>query len=242
MKANILTGFLCLLVTASIGSAQTTRDSDLSVDEATNQFIAKDFSNALTLFRRLRAESKEPAARIRLQWNIARCLEELGRHAESLRIFEDYSRSVEDPVRSSRARSKIHKLSQLVFGAISVSCEGGGAIQVSIKGSKHTTPCPAVLDRLTPGATVIEGRRQGGDTVRSIVKVRAGQNHDVILKFRTEGPPAKMVQATSSAVWPWYVGATVVLVAGAATVWAVNRDDPSPRHQVHLCIEAECNE
>ncbi|MGC6418871.1 MAG: tetratricopeptide repeat protein [Bradymonadia bacterium] len=214
---------------------------DTQVGAATMDFKAGRFDIALTAFRTLRSRSKDKSTRIRLQWNIARCLEELARPAEALAIFEDYSREVNDPVRKSRAQAKIDLLLPKVYGRVSVLCTGAQSALVSIEGSQLKQPCPAVFERIKPGLVVVIGEE--GEKVRQMVSVEAGKTSEAKLTFVTQSPPVTPpARAESAAKWPWYVaGTAAVLTTSALTIWLVNRDDPKPTHRGTVCFDSSCD-
>jgi len=217
---------------------ETTEDTN-QIALATRLFKAEQYESALSMFRSLRAASTDAPDRIRLQWNIARCLEQLGRNREALRIFQAYDESVSDPVRSSRARAKIELLRDRVFGSISVTCGPGGPVEGQVAGSKTTAICPTVLKGILPGSVVIEGIAADGRKTRSVVTVVAGKSVTAQLLF-TPTAPRKMAETSSK--WPWYVGGAVVVVtAGILTAVLVNRSDPTAKHSAKICLGSQCD-
>ena len=224
---------------AQSGDAATAFDTQ--VGAATLDFKAGRYDTALAAFRALRSRSNDKGRRIRLQWNIARCLEELARPAEALAIFEDYAREVNDPVRKSRAQAKIDLLLPQVYGRVSVLCTGVQSALVSIEGSQAKQPCPAVFERIKPGLIVVIG--EGDEKVRQMVTVEAGKTSEAKLTFvaapRPVPPPMRSESATK---WPWYVaGTAAVLTTSALTIWLVNRDEPKPTHRGTVCFDSSCD-
>jgi len=226
-----------MTVEASPGQSES---FDSGVVQATAHFKAQRFEDALRVFRSLRSSATDDSARLRLQWNIARSLEELGRYPEALPIFEDYAKAVEDPVRSSRAQAKIEALSPKVYGVISVSCVGGSSAKVTLEKHGTTIPCPGVFERVAPGLWVVIAEGEKLDRQRQVVTVKAGQTSPATITFKnmTAPPPAQVAQKR---VWPWYVGGAVLLATGAVTAWALSQDDPAPVHRGRLCLENGCD-
>ena len=170
---------LTLICSVAFGSPNTGLETRVAA--ATQSFQTKKFESALKQFRAIRETVNDPALRLRLQWNMARCLEEMARHAEALRIFEDYAKTVNDPVRLSRAQAKIDKLIDQAFGKIAVSCVGDPTAKVALEKEARDVPCPTIFERQEPGLVVIVGR--GRSVVRQVVKVKAGETEQAELTF-----------------------------------------------------------
>ena len=228
-----------LLTTPVCADADAPEDFHSAVKAASAQFTAGQYDVALKQFRALRSKAPTEAQRLRLQWNIARCLEQLARHSEALPIFEDYERSVGDPVRSSRAKAKIKAMLPLVFGSIAVSCVGDRTARIQLESSTVEQPCPTIIERVSPGLVVIVGTGSDQRVVRKVVQVEAGEASEVQLEFLAIQP--KKTADQPSTVWPWYVGGVAIVAAGVATVWALSREDGSPTHRGRVCIEDACD-
>ena len=80
------------------------------VDQATALFGEGNYSAALEQFQSLLDSSDDEELRVRLQWNVARCLEMLGRYEEALSEFYAYQSIIKDAQRRSRALRKIDEL------------------------------------------------------------------------------------------------------------------------------------
>ena len=227
------------LLTYSTAFCAPTVDLDERVKTATRAFQEKKFGDALTQFREIREMVKDPALRLRLQWNMARCLEEMKQYVQALRIFEDYAQTVTDPVRLSRAKAKIDKLIGKAFGKIAVNCIGDASARVALEKQAEEKPCPAIFERQQPGLVVIIGR--GTNQVRQVVKVEAGQTSQLELVFLPK-PVAAAAKSDETAIWPWYVaGTAAVLATGALTLYLLNRDEGNTRHQANFCFEGDCD-
>lgn len=238
MVRNALTLYLTLALTCSVSLSSPNTELDARVTAATQAFQTKQFASALQQFRSIRETVKDPAMRLRLQWNMARCLEEMQRHVQALRIFEDYAKTVTDPVRLSRAQAKIDKLVQQTYGKIAVSCVGDANAKVYLEKETTERPCPAIFERQDPGLVVIIGR--GDSVVREVVQVEAGQTSQLQLAFLPTATKEIPVREETRN-WPWYIaGAAAVLTSGALTVWLLNRDEGQTRHRATFCLEGTC--
>jgi hypothetical protein len=168
------------------------------VDLAGRLFDARDFAGALTELRRAEPLlSGDPALAV-VRFNIARCLEELGRPIEAAEAYETYLAQSDEPRRQARARAALEKLERERLGVLSIRCEPDDA-EVEVQGIGART-CPVSL-RVLAGAYELEVRRAGYATRRFRYEVVAGT--------RTEASPAlaPMVAPTPAPVSPIVVPA-----------------------------------
>ena len=100
------------------------------VDQSVVLFSDGNYSAALTQFQTLLSSSRDAQQRIRLQCNVARCLEMLGHFEAALAEFYAYQSIIKDPKRKSRALGKINQLHPKVYGSLSVICSEETAFEV----------------------------------------------------------------------------------------------------------------
>lgn len=202
--------------------------SQARVDAAIARFRAGDFEAALTAFRDL--EARAPAAqRLGLKWNIARCLEELGRAPEALAAFEQYRDEADTEARRARAEAKIKGIEAARFGRIAVRC---AAPEVQVSLGDATRPCPAIFERVTPGPVILMARR-GADEERTMHQVAAGETLTVELarpKVAAARPSTSEAADDGAGWWPWAVigGVAVTGVVIGAVILTGGGDEPAP--------------
>ena len=210
---------LALVLSASGSHAAPIKQ--VNVDQATSLFKQKHYAEALKHFRALLKSSKRKQQTIRLQWNVARCLEELERHEEALTEFYGYQAIVKDSKRKKRAKGKIGKLIPKVYGTLKVSC--AEPMRLSLSHVPSATPqeaetydrktCPATLRKLRAGRTQITGVHHEGDIRRSTI-ITPG----TIQRIHLEAPPPKADNTLLIAG----VVTTAIVVAGGIYLLSAN--------------------
>ena len=169
--------FIILVLTSCPVHAQV---DQASIDEASAAFKSGNFDNALRMFRTLRSRAKDPKIRLILQWNIGRCLEKGGQIAQAILVFEDYRKTVNDPVRAARAETMISTLRKDQTGAIAVSCDRSD-VSVSVEGMNGSEgSCPRVIESIGVGSYVLIGRRPDDSMSRTIVTVKANETTSIV--------------------------------------------------------------
>lgn len=230
MKTHVI--LILILVLFAAGS-QAAPIKQYNVDQATSLFKQKHYAEALNHFQSLLKSSKRKQQTIRLQWNVARCLEELGRHEEALSEFYGYQSIVKNAKRQRRAKSKIAKLIPKVYGSLKVTCEQ--PMSLSLSHTPSAAPeqpetyarrkCPATIKKLRAGRTQITAVHVDGDIRRSAV-ITPGALQTVHLT----PPPAEADHTLLIAG----VVTTAVVIAGS--IYLLTADDGSDAG-TNLCFD-----
>jgi len=210
--------------------------SQASIDKASSAFKAGEFDNALRMFRKLRSQVTEPKKRLILQWNIGRCLEKKGQIAQAILVFEDYRKTVKDPVRAARAKAIISVLRKDQTGTIAVSCDRTD-VSVSVEGINGSEgSCPRIIESISVGSYVLIGRRPDESMSRTMVTVKANETAEGKLLFG-----GSAIQPAQSKNWPWYVvGGTLLVAAGIATYFALSEDETKTNQVTRICFDDNC--
>lgn len=200
-----MTRRLLLIACLAVGPAAAAEPDDrlrlkkvqTYVDLGAELFQAGDFGGALAEFRRAEGLVEDPRHAAALRYNIARCLEELGRHAEAVAAFERYLEAPDDAQTRRKAEEKLRALTGRVFGGLEVTCEPDDA-RVQLAGHDPTPrACPAAWKRLAPGAyaVTVDAGAGPGETTVDIV---AGRTTSLALRapgtLRVTGPPSLAVR------------------------------------------------
>ncbi len=126
------------------------------IDLGTTLFQGKDYAGALAEFRRAEPLIAEDTVRAVLRYNIARCLEELGRWEEAIAAFERYLARPDDRNTARKARRKLRALRRKYLGVLKVSCEPPDA-KIRVRGRETMAkPCPGIFDGVEPGSYTVE--------------------------------------------------------------------------------------
>lgn len=192
-------------------------------------FKAERYAEALDRFREAANASPDAAGDARLQWNIARCYEEMSRFEDALEAFELARQLAAAPERRSRAERKIAAISAAHFGEVRIECPRRA--RVRIEGLAGERRCP--VDRLQ----ILAGQRRGtvnGATAEPIpfeLEVRPGGRH--VLDLLPEPVDRGL------APWGWAATGLGVAAIGGA-IWAradgdaaideANRTDSAERY------------
>ena len=224
---------LCFAVLGFGGYGFTQPIEQTRVNQATALFQEGNYSEALKQYQSLLSFSESEPERIRLQWNVARCLEMIGRYEEALSGFYAYQSIVADPKRKARALEKIRALRPKVYGKLNVACEAPLEFQVlhrptsDPESPKRFGPlgCPNLLEELTSGNVVVTAN-EGGDLMQASAVINPGETISVTLS-----PPPKAYRLSSNAKW-MIGGVTTALVVGAIAYFALTsepEDGPKTR-------------
>jgi hypothetical protein len=160
---------------ARAAQAATAGDDDverarLYVELAIRHFEAGDYGEALEAFRKAEPLG-DPAG---LRYNIARCLEEMGRDAEAHAAFQAYLELPDRPELREAAKEKMAALGRRLWGQLAVQCDAEG-VRLSAPALTPTeAECPHRWLKVPPGDYEIEGASPDGAVGRARVTVEAG--------------------------------------------------------------------
>ncbi|MCB9548305.1 MAG: uroporphyrinogen-III C-methyltransferase [Myxococcales bacterium] len=218
-------GQACLALALLVGvahAASTLADAQGLVNMAAERFRDGDFAAALTALQEAEpivAAANDPSV-AQIRFNIARCLEELGRDDEALAAWQVYLRVPDATHRKQRAVAAVTALKKRIYGALAVSCEPVGAA-VKIEGLLETAaPCPFRREDLKPGVYKVHVAFDGYSEGMREVEVVAGET--AAASFRLEALPVAgglvvpPMEAPPPATnpWPWVLIGTGVVAAG----------------------------
>lgn len=139
------------------------------IDLGTELFGANDYAGALAEFQRAEPLAPSGKGRAAVRYNIARCLEELGRTEEAVTAFELYLEAPDDAGTARAARRKVRSLERKLFGGLTVRCAGSASV-----GDLEPQDCPATWTRLRAGDYEVSVRAAGFEGRRP-VSVAAGK-------------------------------------------------------------------
>ena len=172
--------------------AQTTEleQAQTLVYEASRLFGARDYEGALTQLRSAEtiAAKVSDSALPQIRFNIARCLDELGRSAEALAAYQRYIELPDEGHRKDRAWKAMQALEQQVFGRINVTCVPAGATISSRGMSRGDRLCPWSNARVEPGRYSVTISHPGHVTETRAVTVEAGQSVTLEVVLGAEAP------------------------------------------------------
>ena len=209
----------------------TRKKAQTYINLGTELFMSGDHEGALAEFRRALKLHDIPEIR----WNVARCLEELGRAEEALAAFESYLEVAEDPGSKKAVEEKISSLAPRVFGALEVECEPKGA-KIEIRGLTEipvSFSCPWKRERVKTGSYEVTAALSGHHDEVEEVEVAAGQTSKLLLKMEVEEkqpkdpglePPEVAVEQAADTsgpgAWPWVTAAaSAAALAGGVYLW-----------------------
>lgn len=145
-------------------------------------FRAGRHEAALTEFRKAEPHAALSGGRAAVRFNIARCLDELGRFPEAIAAYERYLAFPDKPGPRRRAVARISALVSKTYGRLDVQCEPPGAGLKATGPTASTGTCPARWERLLPGAYTISLFVAGKPVDRQTATVRVG--HTATAKLR----------------------------------------------------------
>ncbi|MGB0647315.1 MAG: tetratricopeptide repeat protein [Bradymonadia bacterium] len=228
--------FLCVLISLLlICPVNAAPIKQYNVDQATNLFKQGEFQAALQHFQTLLTKTNNRRQKIRLQWNVARCFEELGRYEEALKEFYGYKSIVSDKRRNARAEKKIRSLIPKVFGSLNVKCSQPTAFNVfhepsSAPGTTENfgpLDCPTTLRELRAGRATVKGTNKE-HPVKETVLVIPGKEAQVYLESEPPGVSSRTMWIAGGVV------GTALLVSGIYLL--SNRSDDSGS-SAELCFD-----
>lgn len=198
----------CLLVVPIIAPvAAPAGDVRRVIDDARRHFAAGEHAAALAALRSIEGRVGDDGS---VRWNIARCLEELGRVREAIAEFERARALTTDRAQQAEADRRVAALRRRLPGALQVECGDG---EVVLDGRRQA--CPARFDALPPGP--IGGRLDGRHGSRPFTAVI---RPDATTRLRLAAPPPAPPPAPVSGGVSWtgwaLVGVGILSVAGGA--------------------------
>ena len=222
----------CILFCLVSGLSHAKPVEQIYVDQATALFGEGNYSAALRQFQSLLNSSEDEQLRIRLQWNVARCLEMLGRYEEALSEFYAYQSIINDPQRRTRALRKIEALFPKVYGQLSIECTEAADFQVLHRPTSSPKkverfgplPCPNELRELKSGRATVSANF-GDKLFEQVVTIEAGSLSTVVL----QAP-----EATKQDYTPWVIGGAVSAVVVATATYLILTADGGGGSDVQL--------
>ena len=228
-----------LAVAAVVGcacpaAAATLADAQALVNTASQAFRKGDYATALADLRKAEPivqEANDPTL-APIRFNIARCLEELGRNDEALKAYESYLNIPDQSGRKGRAEAAVKALKRKVFGGVSVSCDPMGAM-VTIPGLlDQPAACPLRKDEIKPGKYTVEVAFDGYTPETREIEVAVGEPLAVTVALTRKGGvtmPDMTPPEPGADPLPWVLtgaGALAVVGGVALTFAAIDaRDD-----------------
>ena len=235
--------FLCLCflsITASTCHSKPVKK--VFVEQAVALFKAGNYEAALSQFRGLLESSTSKEQRRRLQWNVARCLEMLGRSEEALAEFYAYESTIKDAKRQARAKRKIRSLIPKVYGDLHVKCKTAATFQVELKPHSNPTAsqkfnaqkCPGRLKKLKSGEATVTawiGKRID----RRKVDIRAGQT--AVLHMQIPATPPASGESQGFTRNQYIIGGSIAAVAVGTLVYFLVSDDGGSEQKTSFMFE-----
>lgn len=146
-------------------------------------FKAGRYERALGAFRKAEKHGALIGELDRIRWNIARSLEELGRHDEMLVALDRCLEVATTPVKRTRVQTRIKAIEGRLFATVKVRCAAKNT-QVRLD-EKAAIPCPTVLRRVRPGEHRVSAAIGAHPYRPQSLKLQAGQR--VEIRFEAPG-------------------------------------------------------
>jgi len=231
---GILSSLVILLSLTTFAYAQNDGGLQGNLNAAVDDFKRGEYSSALTAFRVILPKTKDKKLRADILWNIARSLEELDRPRDALMAFERFALETQ----GADAEAKIAKLSALIYGRVTVQCDGR-ALMVRLEGAQGPgRPCPSVFQKVEPGSVVVVGEIAGREVARAVAKVLAGEGAEVKITVAVAEPPEEEVSEGSSV--PWVLGGLGLAASVSIGLYfLLQEDEPASDPQVMFYIDNE---
>jgi len=180
---------LALGAPAIATSAETAEERDTRLKKAqaylnlaTTLFRDKDFAGALVELQRAEPLLDGSDILPLVRFNIARCLEELGRPDDAVRAYQRYlTLSEASDRRRDRAREAVRKLEPIAVGTLVIECTQPGTL-LRIEGlDQPNRPCPVRVEGVLGG--VYPTVASAGGFVESTAQVRVEPGQTVTQRF-----------------------------------------------------------
>lgn len=170
-----------LLALCALWAPRAVNDLQATLDQATKAFEAGDYAAALEGFRAVEPTIVQAGDNPVFRWNIARCLEELGRPDEAIAAFEAYLILPDTPENHAEAQTRVAGIRARFFGTVDVTCAPAD-MRFDVEGTQAPSrACPVRLEDLRAGRYVLVGTTPDGREARRVVEVRAGVEQAVRL-------------------------------------------------------------
>ena len=218
--------------------AELLRRAQRFINTASRRYAAEDFEAALQALRQaeILAEQVKDPSLASVRFNIARCLERLGRDQAALKAYQRYELLPDAEHRKQKAFAAIRNLEKKVFAVLSIVCSPDGAL-IFIPGlTSGNLPCPWHNNRVQPGTYTIEFSAPNYETESRVVELSAGQARSVQVSLTRVAEPhadiSTSIEANASVkkrdlpIWPILAlgaGAGVAGLGGAFTALAANQ-------------------
>jgi len=227
-----------LFLPSTATSAETdsvNRQAQEEMDRAVEHFKAQRFEDALSALRRADSLVVVPVAR----FNIARCLEELGRADEAVAAFERYLAEPDSTPgaseRARRSREAVARLEATSLGVVEITCSLAQAHAALMGPTPREGPCPMRASRVRPGSYRVTATAPGALPFQSTLVVVEGEVARLKVVFEVPPPfvppasaapepresdsPPPTVQKALEARAPWSKTAGLIaLPAGAVAL------------------------
>ncbi|MGF1508025.1 MAG: PEGA domain-containing protein [Myxococcota bacterium] len=173
----------CLSTTAwsQESNADAGRRAQRLVNEASALFSDGEYEASLKALREAEALASEVdrSALPLIRFNIARCLQELGRYEEAIEAYQAYNKLPDASYRKQRAFKALQELEREVYGTLSVACDPVGAT-IEIRGVTEGTPsCPWKGERVPPGSYALKVTHPGYLEEVRLIEVVSGKAESV---------------------------------------------------------------
>lgn len=207
---------LALLVSApTLARPDVDREVAAALDAASAHFRAARYAEALDALQRVEPRvGDDPSVR----WNIARCLEELGRIDDAIAAFDRFAQVAKTPDERRAAGARVADLRARWLGALVVVCEAG-TVSLTEPRAIPARPCPAHFDSVRPGQVwgqvmAVDGVVPFETTVRSQETTR--------IVVRAEVPPTPDASHSADGAWWPIIAAGASVAVGAGLMWATH--------------------
>jgi len=215
---------LCVAFSSPV-RAETVADAQARVNAASQRFGAGDYEGALTELRVAEAIAAkvDRQALPGIRFNIARCLEELGRTEAAIEAYEAYNALPDASHRKRRAFQALERLRKQVYGTLTVVCDPQGSV-IEIKGVTEGRPsCPWTNEAVQPGSYALTVNHPGYLESVRLVSVQAGRAETVqvalerdpdALQLLGSAPPPRRVRPL-----PWVLVGVGTALTGAGVAF-----------------------
>jgi len=218
--------FVLLLTTTPVAWAQqpSVSEGQERVNAAVELYTKGDYEGALRELRAAEAIAAEvnPEALPLIRFNIAKCLEALGRYQEALQAYEAYDKLPDDPRRKQRAFEAVKGLRKKVFGTLAVACDPAGSV-VEIKGVTEGSPsCPWRSESVPPGSYALKVTHPGYLEEVRLVEVASGtaQSVQVALERDPSAGPVGVAGSAPREPFRLRAGPTILTAIGVGAIAA----------------------
>ncbi|MGK0360437.1 MAG: hypothetical protein ACI9U2_002750 [Bradymonadia bacterium] len=222
-----------VIACASPAAAASLGDAQVFVNAASQAFRKGEYQIALVALRKAEpiVEKANDPTLAPIRFNIARCLEELGKPAEALGAYARYLNLPDQSGRKSRAQAAVKALKRKVFGGVAISCDPEGAM-ITIAGLiDQPAACPLRKAEIEPGTYTVQVEFEGYTSQTREIEVAVGEPRAVTVSLTREGgltmPSMEADAPTDPLPWVLTGGGALAVVGGLALTFAAigARDD-----------------